>query len=134
MVRKTTRVTVAKAKYNSYKIVADNFYNGAINSYEFDYYNAAGLLIVHCAIAYSDAISIKLKGIKSQGEDHEQAILLLDEVVASSDEKKIALNQLRKLIAHKNSVSYSGDIYQKKDVDEMMKLIERFRNWAEKIL
>ena len=109
--------------------MADNFFDGAKVAAEFEYWNAAGVLIVHSAIALGDAITVKYGGVKSKGEEHQQLINLVDNIIAESPGKKKGLLQLSKLIAHKNSVSYSGDIYYKKDFDQMMKHFNRFSNW-----
>lgn len=134
MVRKTTRKTVDKLQAKNYKIVADNFYSGAEAAKEYEYWNASGVLIVHSAIAYSDAISIRYGGAKCQGEDHNQTVTLLKEVVANTDENKKAVIQLEKIIAHKNSVSYRGEIYDEKDIEVLWKNINRFKVWAEGLL
>lgn len=128
------RITVDKAKYRNYVAVAKNFYEGAEVAKEYEYWNAAGVLVVHAAIAYADAVAIKLGGVKSRGENHQEAVNLIDELVAPSQEKNVALNQLRKIIDHKNIVSYSGELYGKKDVDQLWKLMSRFRSWVETIL
>lgn len=134
MPRGAKTVTVDKSKAINYKAVADNFYKGAEVAAEYEYWNAAGVLIVHAAIAYGDAITIKYGGVKSRGEDHQQLVNLLEEKVADSDDKKKALLQLSKIIAHKNSVSYSGDIYDDKDIEKLKKHIDRFRSWVISLL
>jgi hypothetical protein len=134
MVKKTNVVSTEKNKYHDYKAVANNFYQGADVAYEFQYYNAAGVLIVHSAIAYSDAITIKIQGIKNRGEDHQEIVSLLQNVTGNLPENRLALSKLHKIIEHKNKVSYSGDIYSKKDIDSMRKLIDRYKSWAEKQL
>lgn len=40
------------------------------------------------------------------------------------------MNQLRKIIAEKTMVSYAGDLYDEKDVENMWKWLQRFRKWA----
>ncbi|MDP2886358.1 MAG: hypothetical protein Q8P51_15185 [Ignavibacteria bacterium] len=40
---------------------------------ELGYWTAAGVLIVHAAIAYADALCIRSAGEKSSGENHEDA-------------------------------------------------------------
>jgi hypothetical protein len=132
MTKKSSVAEVEKKKYRDYISVADNFYNGAELAYEFQYYNAAGVLIVHAAIAYADAITIKRLGIKSRGDDHRELINLLQNTVGKESENKTALNKLAKIIEQKNLVSYSGDVYEKKDIEGLRKLIERFKTWAEK--
>jgi len=132
MVKKTNVVSVEKHKYHDYKVVADNFYHGADVAYEYEYYNAAGVLIVHAAIAYSDAITIKLHGIKSHGDDHQELVSLLKNVTGNLPENRYAIQKLSKIIEHKNLVSYDGNIYEKKDINLMRKLIDRYKSWAEK--
>jgi hypothetical protein len=134
MVKKIMRKSVERTKSKNYKIVADNFFAGAEVAKAYEYWNAAGVLIVHSAIAYSDAISIKFGAVKCQGDDHNQTITLLKELVIDSTENKKSLLQLEKIIAHKNSVSYSGDVYNSKDIDLLWKYLERFRHWAETLL
>lgn len=132
--QKTSRIKVDKNKSSDYTSVADNFTKGAELAKEFGYWNAAGVLIVHAAIAYTDAITIKVAGVKSRGEDHAQAARLMEEVVALDEDGRKALNKLRRLIEEKNLVSYSGEIYQKNDIERMWKLLERYKNWAVEML
>jgi hypothetical protein len=101
---------------------------------ELEYWTAAGVLIVHAAIAYADALSIKLSGQKSAGEDHEDAVTLIDEVVEGGEEKTRAVNQLRRIIEEKTRVSYIGDLYGPSETRELWKRLERFREWARSIL
>lgn len=128
------RKPVERTKSKNYKIVADNFFSGAEVAKEYEYWNAAGVLIIHSAIAYSDAISIKFGAVKCQGDDHNQTVTLLKELLVDSAENKKSLLQLEKIIAHKNSVSYSGDVYDSKDIDQLWKYLERFKHWAETLL
>lgn len=134
MTRKTNVVKVDKQKYKDYKVVADNFYNGADVAYEYEYYNAAGVLFVHAAIAYADALTIKLKGIKCRGDDHKEITNLLTTVTGNLPENSSYISKLFKIIEHKNDVSYGGDVYSKKDIDQIQKLAERFKTWVEKQL
>ena len=130
MANSKTRVPVHRTKVKDYQSVAESFYRGAELAREFEYWNASGVLIVHAAIALADAIAIKLAGVKSRGEDHHETIALLEEVVAPGEEKKKALVHLRRIIDHKNTVSYSGELYEKKDIEQLWKQVARFREWA----
>jgi hypothetical protein len=131
MTRQTVKKIVDKVKAINYKNVANGFFGGATVAKEYEYWNAAGVLIVHSAIAYADAICIKNGGVKCQGEDHLQVVSLLAELLPSNVENKKAFNHLEKIIAHKSSVSYSGNIYDEKDLENLWKNIERFKTWAE---
>ncbi len=132
--KKGARKQVDRARTNNYKAVAENFYNGANVAGEYEYWNAAGVLIVRSAIAYADAVCIRMGGVKSQGDDHAHSIVLLKELVTDTSESRKSFLQLEKIISHKNIVSYSGEMYGRKDIDQMWKQLERFRLWAEKLL
>ncbi len=134
MTKKTTKISVEKVKSVNYRKVAENFLSGAELAGEYEYWNACGVLIVHAAIAYGDAVTIKYGGVKSRGEDHHNLVQLIDELINPSPEKKNALLHLSKIIDHKTAVSYSGDVYEEKDIRQMWKNFTRFRLWTDKLL
>lgn len=101
---------------------------------EFEYYNAAGVLIVHSAIAMADALTIKRSGVKCTGENHLEIISLVKDVIQNNPKRNTALKHLESIISIKSLVSYSGDIYYKKDIDKLFKHLNRFYYWAESIL
>ena len=45
-----------------------------------------------------------------------------------------AFNNLKSLIDNKNLISYTGDIYQQKDLVKIRKSFNRFIQWAESII
>lgn len=134
MVKKYKTTKTESTKYLDYKTVALNFFEGAKVASEFEYWNAAGVLIVHSAIAYGDAITIKFGKVKSRGEDHQNIVNLINSLIAESDEKKNALINLSKIIDHKNLVSYSGNIFTGKDITRLWKYLLRFKSWADSLL
>lgn len=134
MTSRSPRKKIDSTRYFGFKEVAKNFYEGAKIASEYSYYNAAGVLIVHSAIAYSDSVSIKNGGVKIQGDNHYEIISLLDDLISHSADKKKALNQLKIIIDHKNKVSYSGDVYHKKDIDALWKHFERYKTWVDELL
>jgi hypothetical protein len=131
---RSPRKKIEPYRHKGFSEVAKNFYEGAKIASEYSYYNAAGLLIVHSAIAYSDAVCIKQRGLKIQGENHYEIISLLDDLIIQSEGKKKALNHLKCLIDHKNRISYSGDVYYKKDIDSLWKHFDRFKSWVNELL
>ena len=121
-------------KYLDFIKISKDFSNGSESAYAFEYYNAAGVLIIHAAIALADAVTIKLSGKKCSGDSHYEIIVLLKAVTPPSANKSKSLDQFKKLIDHKNKVSYYGDIYLKKDVDKLLKYFERFKFWTGSLL
>ena len=126
--------SVERSQHREYLRVAEHFYDAAKDSIELEYWTAAAVLIVHSAIAYADALCIKLSGQKSVGESHEHTITLLEENVAGGEDKSKALNQLRYIIEEKTHVSYLGEILSQSGTKELWKRLVRFREWALSIL
>jgi hypothetical protein len=134
MVKKVSRKEIESVNFKKFFNVAKNFYKGAELAEEFEYYNAAGVLFVHAAIALADALTIRLASKKCSGENHYEVIAKLNEVLATNSSTRHALNHLEKIIDHKNAVSYAGDLYTKKDINDVKKHFDRFRIWAEGLL
>ena len=59
---------VDRSKFREYQRVAQHFYDAAKDSIDLEYWTAAAVLIVHAAIAYADALCIKVSGQRSVGE------------------------------------------------------------------
>ncbi|GJQ32865.1 MAG: hypothetical protein HBSAPP04_17040 [Ignavibacteriaceae bacterium] len=130
MVKHTPTKKVSKEKYSSFVQVADGFAEAAKVAREFDYPNAAGVLIIHSVIAYADALTIKKAGLKCKGENHYEVISLLSDKMPFTAERQKALDHFSALISHKNMISYHGQIYTKGDVSKLFKHAERFIAWA----
>jgi HEPN domain-containing protein len=126
--------SIDRSKYREYQRVAEHFYDAAKDSVDLEYWTAAAVLIVHAAIAYADALCIKVAGQCSVGESHEHTVTLLEEQVAGRDEKKKALNQLRYIIEEKTRVSYLGEMISPSQTKDLLKRLERFREWVISIL
>lgn len=120
-------------KHLDFKKISKDFENGSESAYAFEYYNAAGVLIIHAAIALADSITVRLAGKKCSGESHYEIIELLRQVTPDGSNKSAAVDQFKKLIDHKNKVSYHGDIYYKKDVDKLIKYFQRFKSWIDSL-
>ena len=134
MVRRVSRKKYNSAEYSNFIKVSDDFYEGAKIALEFEYYNAAGVLIVHAAIAMADAVTIRLSSSKCSGDNHYEVIKLLQETVQKTKESNAAVTHFQKIIDHKNAVSYQGEIYKKTDIVKLLKHYERFADWTRTFL
>ncbi|MBK6915009.1 MAG: hypothetical protein IPH11_15610 [Ignavibacteriales bacterium] len=134
MVKKVSRKRIDYSKFEDFLSVSKNFIAGAELAVKSEYYNAAGLLIIHAAIAIADAITIRFSSTKCSGENHYEVIKLLKETAPRTRDTQNALNHFEKLIDHKNAVSYQGDIYVKQDIEQLLKHFDRFSNWAYSLL
>jgi hypothetical protein len=128
------RRQVDRARWRQFHAVAEHFARAADLATEFQYWNAAGVLFVHAAIALADALTVKVGGVKSIGEDHMLAADLLESVLAVDAEGKKAIGHLRALIQEKNLVSYSGAIYRQDDIRRMARHLSRYRSWTDRLL
>lgn len=126
MVKKVPRKSYEATEYSKFIKVSENFINGAEVAAEYEYYNAAGVLIIHAAIALADAVTIRFASVKCKGENHYEIIKLLKEAAPTDKQKSKAITHFEKLIDHKNAVSYQGEIYRAKDIQLLQKHFERF--------
>ena len=134
MPRSGRRRQVDRSRWRQFLAVADSFVRAAGVARGSEYWNAAGLLIVHAAIALTDALTVKVGGVKSAAEDHRLAADLLETVLAVDPEGKKAIGHLRALLEEKNLVAYSGEIYRQEDIRRMHRHLERYRTWAGRLL
>lgn len=134
MVKKVPRKSYEATDYSKFIKVSENFINGAEVAAEYEYYNAAGVLIIHAAIALADAVTIRFASAKCTGDNHYEVIKLLKEAAPVDKQKTKAITQFEKLIDHKNTVSYQGEIYRAEDIELLRKHYERFSSWVEFII
>jgi hypothetical protein len=127
--RSGRRRQVERSRWRQFHAVADNFSQAAKLATAYEYWNAAGVLLVHAAIALTDALTVKVGGAKSVGGDHMEAANLLEDVLAVDAEGKKAIGHLRALLEEKNLVSYSGEIYRREDIRPMARHLERYQAW-----
>jgi len=89
MAKRRGRKSLPHHRYKEFQGVAEHFYNAARDSMGLEYWTAVRqrrILIVHSAIAYTDSLCIKLAGVRSIGEDHEEAVTLVQNVVGETEE------------------------------------------------
>ena len=122
---KSRRQSIPSGNWKQFHHLAIVFKDAGCLAQEFEYWNAAGVLIVHSAIAFTDALTVKIGGVKSRGDDHYQVGRLVQEVIALDLSGKRALRHFFAIIGEKSLVSYSGKIYGRKDINSLWKHLER---------
>jgi hypothetical protein len=125
---------VDSGEAESYAGVGREFFKAADMARHHEYWNAAGLLYVHGAIALADAVCIARDGVKSTSENHMDAVALLGEVTSELKDRDEALGHLQKIIKEKNRAAYTGQSFRSSDVQSIGKHAERFVAWAGKLL
>jgi hypothetical protein len=134
MTKKTKRVAVDRGEVGRYSGAAAQFARAAEIAREFEYWNAAGLLYVHAAIAFADAVAIARKGEKSAGEKHMDALALFETATSGLKGRDEATEHLRRILDEKSRVSYMGMSFRRRDLEKLATHAERFRVFAERVL
>lgn len=134
MAKKTRRTTVDRAEAGDYAAAGDQFFRAAELARQFEYWNAAGLLYVHAAIAFADAVAIARRGQKSTGENHLEALTLMEESTRNVKGRDEAIGHLRRIIDEKNRVAYTGMSFRRADLEKTAIHAARFRVFAERVL
>lgn len=123
-----------RGKAASYAGAGHEFLRAAELAQKHEYWNAAGLLLVHSAIAHADAVTIHLAGQKSTSESHQDVVLLLKEAVRDLKGRDEAIHHLSTVIEEKNRVSYTGQPFRSSDVASLIKHAARLQDWTRKAI
>ena len=102
---------------------------------ETKYGNGLAIIAIHAAIAYTDALTIAYRGIKSQDGDHARAADVLAHALGSQErEHARQVNRLRAILQGKSDVSYSGQYYTLEEGRRIVRDTTEFIRWAEEML
>lgn len=98
------------------------------------YGNGLAIIAIHAAIAYTDALTIAFRGIKSQDGDHTRAADVLAHALGQKREHAGQVNRLRRILQAKSDASYSGQYYTLEDGKRIARETTEFIRWAEDML
>jgi hypothetical protein len=98
------------------------------------YGNGLAIVAIHAAIAYTDALTIAYRGIKSQDGDHTRAADVLAHALGQRREHAPQVNRLRDILQAKSDASYSGTYYTLDDGKRIARETSEFVRWAEDML
>lgn len=102
---------------------------------ETKYGNGLAIIAIHAAIAYTDALTIAYRGIKSQDGDHARAADVLAHALGGQErEHARQVNRLRAILQGKSDVSYSGQYYTLEEGRRIVRDTTEFIRWAEDML
>jgi hypothetical protein len=96
--------------------------------------NGLAIIAVHAAIAYTDALTIAYRGIKSQDGDHARAADVLAHALGQKREHASQVSRLRGILQAKSDVSYSGQYYTLEDGRRIVRETAEFIRWAEDMI
>jgi hypothetical protein len=95
------------------------------------YGNAVGVVAIHAAIAYNDALTIAFRGLKSTEGDHRKAADVLRRAMGNRAEPE-QVERLRSILALKDRISYAGQYYTLDEARRLLRSAEEFGGWAER--
>ena len=116
--------TVARALRNSAQDVAE------LATEDDSYGNALALIIIHSAIAYTDALTIAFGNIKSSEGDHLRTVDTMKTALGNRTDSD-ALRNLTAILGEKDKVAYQGIYYSVEHAKRLMKKFVAFADWAE---
>jgi hypothetical protein len=96
------------------------------------YGNALGIVAIHAAIAYCDALSVGYGSLRSAEGDHERAVEAFQEALGAAADPDMA-RLLRSILNEKDTISYQGEYYTLAAATRVLGRAERFCAWAEGI-
>ena len=95
-------------------------------------YNGAITLMITAVIAYSDAVTARVKGVVNQ-QDHQRAAALLREALGNRLPDKHE-KFLRKLLGRKDEVNYGARSTALEEATRLLAEHDEFAVWAEGLL
>jgi hypothetical protein len=97
------------------------------------YGNGLAIVSVHAAIAYTDALTIAYRSVKSVDGDHYRAAdVLIHALGQRADE--VQVRRLKRVLNAKSGASYSGSSYTLQEGREIFSDASRYGTWAEEML
>jgi hypothetical protein len=137
VVRRTRARQVDRLTATKYRQVGSAFLDSAdalsaLADDDESYGNAIGLLAVHAAIAFADAVSIAYGERKSAAGDHEQAVTVLRSVLTVRLPSTMD-SLLLSLVKAKDGVAYQGKYYPLQDGRDLLGKATRFAQWADRM-
>jgi hypothetical protein len=96
--------------------------------------NGLAIIAIHAAFAYTDALTIAYRGIKSQDGDHSRAADVLAHALGQDRTHAGHVARLRGILQAKSDASYSGRYYTLDDGRRIVREPTGFVRRAEEML
>jgi hypothetical protein len=97
------------------------------------YGNGLAIVAIHAAIAYTDALTIAYRGIRSTDGDHRRAVDVLQHALGHRADPE-QVRRLRGILDAKTHASYSGTYYTLDDAESILRDTDLYVTWAEELL
>ena len=100
---------------------------------EAKYGNGMAIIAVHAAIAYTDALTVTYREVKSTDGDHVRAAEVLAHALGQRAEAS-HVRRLKRVLAAKSEASYGGSYYTLEEGRALLLDVEKYVSWAEEML
>jgi hypothetical protein len=100
---------------------------------EAKYGNGMAIIAVHAAIAYTDALTVTYREVKSTDGDHVRAAEVLAHALGQRAEAS-HVRRLKCVLAAKSEASYGGSYYTLEEGRALLLDVEKYVSWAEEML
>ncbi len=98
------------------------------------YASATALLAVHAAIAFNDAVLIRLTGKRGGGESHLNAVQMTIRACRTRKINNRGAEHLKMLLSSKTQISYGNEAVSLEIATRLSLASERFQFWAYSVL
>lgn len=132
--KKVTSVDVEKGRYVDYLKKALQFFNVMKMCLQDGEWDAVLLNGIHASISINDALTIFRLGKRSSGKSHQEATLLLNQVVSGQEEGRKNVARLSQILDSKNIVEYDSRRFNEKEARYFAQQVERFVEWVQRQL
>ena len=132
--KKIPAVNVEKGQHIDYQRKALQFFNVMKICLQDGEWDAVLLNGIHASISMNDALTIFRLGKRSSGKSHQEATILLSQVVAGQEEGKKNVTRLSQILDAKNAVEYESRRFSEREARYFAQQVERFVEWVEKQL
>lgn len=132
--KKIAAVNVERGQHVDYLKKALQFFNVMKMCLQDGEWDAVLLNGIHASISINDALTIFRLGKRSSGKSHQEATILLSQVVAGQEEGKKNVSRLSQILDAKNAVEYESRCFSEKEARHLAQQVERFVEWAQRQL
>ena len=94
------------------------------------YGNGLAIIAVHAAIAYTDALTVAYRQVKSTDGDHVRAADVL-EFALGPDAEPSQVKRLRRVLEEKSEAAYGASFYSLEEGRRLLRQVEKYAAWAE---
>lgn len=96
--------------------------------------SALALVAIHSAIAYNDALHLRLTGRRPKGDDHKTAAISTEKSCRSKKLNTNGIAHLKTLIEKKSAYSYGDSAVTSEQAQAVSIKAERFEAWVNQII